>query len=193
MACRDARARADHHCGLAAIEAIHKDTGSTLRYIVLAFPALPNMLTHECSLGSFLLLCSASGIASQSHHRRAERPRPAALVAGVLGPATCSLWRLSSARGRVEVSSCTVIKFRAKWRATGRDAAALCGPQTRCPCMGCSSKVWAHATRRLERSGGAAEGERRPWKRARAPILAGVIDGDDGVGLTVRFRVTVPV
>jgi|AntAceMinimDraft_12_1070368.scaffolds.fasta_scaffold198272_1 hypothetical protein len=103
-----------------------------------------------------------------------------------MGPAVCSLWRLSSARGRVEARSFTVINFRAKWRATGRDAAALCGPQTRRPCMGCSGKVWAHATRRLERSGGAAEGERRPWKRARAPMLAGVIDGEDSVGLTVR-------
>ena len=103
-----------------------------------------------------------------------------------MGPAVYSLWRLSSARGRVEARSFTVINFRAKWRATGRDAAALCGPQTRCPYMGCSGKVWAHATRRLERSGGAAEGERRPWKRARAPMLAGVIDGEDSVGLTVR-------
>ena len=108
------------------------------------------------------------------------------LAPRVLGLAVCSLWRLSSARGRVEARSFTVINFRAKWRATGRDAAALCGPQTRCPCMGCSGKVWAHATRRLERSGGAAEGERRPWKRARAPMLAGVIDGEDSVGLTVR-------
>ena len=56
-----------------------------------------------------------------------------------------------------------------------------------CPCIGCSGKAWAHATRRLERSGAAAEGERRLWKRARAPILARVIDGDVGVGLTVQI------
>ena len=46
--------------------------------------------------------------------------------------------------------------------------------------------MWAHATWWLERSGGAAEGERRLWTRACASILARVIDGDDGVGLTVR-------
>jgi hypothetical protein len=56
-----------------------------------------------------------------------------------------------------------------------------------CPCIGCSGKAWAHATRRLERSGAAAEGERRLWKRARALILARVIDGDVGVGLTVQI------
>ena len=129
----DAHARAVHHSGPAAIETIHKDSGRTLRCIVLAFPALPNMLTHDCSPGSFLLLCSPSGIASQIHHRRAEQPRSAALAAGVLGPAVCSLWRLSSARGRVEARSFTVINFRAKWRATGRDAAALCGPGVKQP------------------------------------------------------------
>ena len=65
----DARARTVHHCGLAAIEAIPKDSGSTLRYIALAFTALPNVLTHECSPGSVLLLWSASGIAPQIDHR----------------------------------------------------------------------------------------------------------------------------
>ena len=137
IACRDARWRTDHHSGLAAIEAIPKDSDSTLRYIALAFPALPNVLTHECSSGSFFLLCSASGVAPQIDHRRAEQPRTAVLVAGLLGLTECSLRRLYSVRGRAEARSCAVINFRAKWRATGCDAAALRGPQVRCPCMGC--------------------------------------------------------
>ena len=137
IACRDARGRTDHHSGLAAIEAIPKDSDSTLRYIALAFPALPNVLTHECSSGSFFLLCSASGIAPQIDHRRAEQPRTAVLVAGLLGLTECSLRRLYSVRGRAEARSCAVINFRAKWRATGCDAAALRGPQVRCPCIGC--------------------------------------------------------
>ena len=58
----DAHARAVHHSGPAAIETIHKDSGRTLRCIVLAFPALPNMLTHDCSPGSFC--CSALLLAS---------------------------------------------------------------------------------------------------------------------------------
>ena len=98
IARRDPRARAVHHCGLAVIEAIPKDSGSTLRYIALAFPSLPNVLTHECSSGSFFLLCSASGIAPQIDHRRAEQPRTAVLVAGLLGLTECSL-RGSSVSG----------------------------------------------------------------------------------------------
>ena len=137
IACRDARGRTDHHSGLAAIEAIPKDSGSTLRYIALAFPALPNVLTHECSSGSFFLLCSASGVAPQIDHRRAEQPRTAVLVAGLLGLAASSLLRLYIVRGRAEARSCAVINFRAKWLATGCDAAALRGPQVRCPCIGC--------------------------------------------------------
>ena len=108
----DARARTVHHCGLAAIEAIPKDSGSTLRYIALAFSSLPIMLSHECSPGSFLLLFSASAIAPQIDRRRVERPRPAGLAAAVLGLAACNLWRLASIRGAVEARSCAVIKFR---------------------------------------------------------------------------------
>ena len=108
----DARARTVHHCGLAAIEATPKDSGITLRYIVLAFSSLPSMLSHECSPGSSLLLFSASGIARQIDRRRVERPRPAGHAAAVLGLAACNLWRLASIRGAVEARSCAVIKFR---------------------------------------------------------------------------------
>ena len=155
---------------------------------MLAFPGLPNVLTHECSPGSFQLPCSAFAIAPQIDPRRAEQPRPAAFAAGVLGLAACSLWRLFSVRGRAEARSCAVINFRAKWRATGCDAAALCGPQMSCPCICCSCKVRAHATWQLARSEGAADGEQRLWKRARASILARVIDGKDCAVLTVRSR-----
>ena len=148
----------------------------------------PSMLCPTCLPTSALPApsCFSTLLLAQIDHRRAEWPRPAALAAVVLGLAGCSLWRLFSARGRGEARSYADFNFRAKWRVPWCDTAAPCGPHMRCPCMSCSGKVWAHATRRRERSGGAAEGERRPWKRARALILAGVIDGEDGVGLAVR-------
>ena len=152
IACRDARGRTDHHSGLAAIEAIPKDSDSTLRYIALAFPALPNVLTHECSSGSFFLLCSASGVAPQIDHRRAEQPRTEVLVAGLLGLAACSLLRLYSVREGAEALRAPSLIF----EQTGVPRGVT---RPHCVDRKCVARAWAAEARRgrMPRGGSSAQ------------------------------------
>jgi hypothetical protein len=93
-------------------------------------------------------------------------------VAAVPRLATRCAGRRPTIRGRIGAGSRADLGFDAKWRATGCDTVSRPAPHGCCPQVRRAGKVRAHPMWWLERSGGAAGGERLQRKRVRAPVFA---------------------